>query len=88
MEASQHPDKMVIECLYGILAIFCRCSPDGTNLWVDPFSLIAALYYFDISLSSTFFLVPNPAVFIRIIIFSYVFKIWYSVILRIGSDKI
>ena len=54
---------------------------------VDSFALIATFYYFDISLFNTLFLVPNPAVFIYIIIFSYVFNIWDPVLLHIGSEK-
>ena len=67
--------------------MFLLCSPGGTDLLVAPFALIAAFYLFDISLSNTWFLVLNTAISIHIIIFSCVFNIWDSILLRIGSDR-
>ena len=76
------PKKWFLYACMALLAILFQCYPGGTNSLVDSFALIATFYYFDISLFNTLFLVPNPDVFIHIIIFSYVFKIWDSVLLR------
>ena len=69
------------------LAILNQCCTSGTNLLVAPVAFIVALYYFDISLSNTCFLVPNHAVFIYITTFWYTCNIWASFLLRIGLEK-
>ena len=85
---ANYPKKWFLDLCMAFSDILRRCSPVGTNSWVSPFALNATLYYFSTSLSNTCFLVPNPAVFIHIITFLHVFNICYSVMLRVGSEKI
>ena len=68
-------------------AILVRCSSGATNSCLAPYALISALYFYDVSLSNMCFSVPNPAVFIHIIMSSYVFNIWGSVMLPIDLEK-
>ena len=84
---STPPPKWFLYFCMDLLAILSRWYTGGTYSWVAPFDLIVTLSYFGISLSNTCFLVRNPAIFIHIIIFSYILNIWDSVLLRIGLEK-
>jgi hypothetical protein len=63
------------------------CCPGGTSSYVMPLPGMHAFIAAEHSLSSTCFLIPNPAAFIRLIIFWYTLIISPSVLFFIGSAK-
>ena len=78
---------MGLECLDRLFCLVAPVLPGGTSSYFMPLSCMHDFIAAEHSLSSTCFLIPNPAAFIRLIIFWYTLIISPSVLFLIGPAK-